>query len=210
MEALRGAPKHGARAQRARALIGEGAYSKAAASLHTEAAEFSAAEQAEWGAALLPCSTRPTAAVSRCVPMERPEGAEVCDEHDIANTGYALQGVKFRAMSAPGPSGARPEHLRELVAVRDRRVASLLLAAVDRFVRTGVAGELCDAARWLLGSRLVFLRKKSGPKARPIRVGEFGRRVMAKRFVHASRERIQHVCLVARQFGVAVACDSEG
>ena len=33
--ALRGMPKHGARARRARSLVGEGAYSKAASSLHT-------------------------------------------------------------------------------------------------------------------------------------------------------------------------------
>ena len=142
--------------------------------------------------------------------MGRPEGAEVDDEQDVANTGYALQGVKFRAMSALGPSGARPEHLRKLVAVRDRRVASLLLAAVGRFVRTGVAGELCDAARWLLRSRLVFLRKKSGPKPRPIRIGDLWRRVIAKRLVDANREAIQRVCLAARQFGVAVPGGSEG
>ena len=115
------------------------------------------------------------------VPMERPEGAEVDDEQDVANLGYVLQGVKFRAVSGLGPSDTRPWYLREVVAVRDRRVAPFLAA---------VAGELCDAARCFLGSHLVFSRKKFGAKNRPIRVGEFGRRVIAKRLVHASRQAV--------------------
>ena len=114
-----------------------------------------------------------------------------------------------RAMSAPGPSGMRPEHLRELVAVRDRRVANALLAAIGRFVEAAATGSLCDAARWMLFSRLVFLRKKSGPAPRPIRIGELWRRVVAKRMVDANREIIQQICLSARQFGVAVPGGAE-
>ena len=60
--ALRAAPTHGARARRARALIGEGTYSKAASSLHTSVADLDGEAQAAWGAVLLPCSTRPAAA----------------------------------------------------------------------------------------------------------------------------------------------------
>eukprot|EP00959_Pyramimonas_sp_CCMP1952_P386542 8101037-Pyramimonas_sp.AAC.1 len=47
-------------------------------------------------------------------------------------------------MSAPGPSGMRPEHLRELTAVRDRRCARFLLAAIGRLVDAAAAGSLCD------------------------------------------------------------------
>ena len=56
--ALRRAPKHGDQARRARSLIGEGAYSKAASSLHTEIADLNEEALALWGAALLPCSAR--------------------------------------------------------------------------------------------------------------------------------------------------------
>ena len=46
-----------------------------------------------------------------------------------------------------GLSGTHPGLMREFVVVGDRRMASLFLAAVGRFVRTGVAGELCDRPR---------------------------------------------------------------
>ena len=86
-----------------------------------------------------------------------PESSIPADE---SATKAALKGVRLRAMSAAGPSGARPEHLRELVAVRDRRVANTILAAISKFVSAAMAGELADAARWILDSRLVFLGKK--------------------------------------------------
>ena len=206
--ALRGAPQHGWRARRARALIGEGAYSKAAASLHTEAAELSAEEQLFWSTALLPSSSRPAAALA---PQPRPAPADQDANTERADRPVsALRGVRFRVMSAPGPSGARPEHLRELVAVRDRRVAAQLLGAIGRLHEAAATGELCAAARWLLDSRLVFLRKKSGNASRPIRVDEMWRRVIAKRLVDANREKAQRFCLAARQFGVAVPSGAEG
>ena len=204
--ALRGMPKHGARARRARSLVGEGAYSKAASSLHTEMADLDEAAQLAWSATLLPCSTRPAAALA---PPDGP-AAPAAPEAEGRAAGYALRGVRFRAMSAPGPSGMRPEHLRELVAVRDRRTASRLLASISKFVDAAIAGELCDAARWILDSRLVYLRKKTGTAPRPIRVGELWRRVVAKRVVDASRKTVQQVCLAARQFGVAIPGGTDG
>ena len=112
--------------------------------------------------------------------------------------------MRFRACSGPGPSGARPEHLRELSACRDRRAASRLLRAIAVFSEEATSGRLCAEARWILESRLVFLRKKRGAAPRPIRVGELWRRVVAKKLIHAHRETIQERCLAARQFGVGV------
>ena len=103
----------------------------------------------------------------------------------------------------------RPEHLRELVAVRDRRTANTLLSAIGRFVDVAAAGELCDAARWITASRLIFLRKKKSATPRPIRVGEVWRRLIAKRLIHAHRTGIQQFCLDARQFGVALPGGSD-
>ena len=108
------------RARRARMLVSEGAFSKAATSLHTQVAELEEEQQLEWAKRLLPTSSRPE--VARAVP------SEVMEEADNPR-GYALAGVHFRAMSAPGPSGARPERLREFVAVRDKWIASRLLRA---------------------------------------------------------------------------------
>ena len=104
-------PKNGARARRARMLVGEGAYSKSVSSLRTELAPLDEAAQHRWGTELLPVSSRPEAA-------QAASSGEAYDEGDLS--GPALVGVRFRAMSAPGPSGSRPEHLRELLAVRDR------------------------------------------------------------------------------------------
>ena len=139
-------PKLASRARRARALVSEGAYSKAAASLHTEMAELDEQDQMEWGKKLLPCSIRPELAhVVVGDPLETEE----------SQSGYALAGVHFRAMSAPGPSGATPEHLREFVAARDRRIASRLTRAIAKLVDVASTGQLCAEGRWILDSRLV-------------------------------------------------------
>ena len=106
-------------------LVIEGAYSKPAASLHTEVAELDEAQQLEWAQKLLPNTSRP--AMARTVLGEAPEQKD-------SPRGYAVAGVHFRAMSAPRPSGARPEYLREfVVVVRDRRIASRLLRAIGKF-----------------------------------------------------------------------------
>ena len=183
--ALRGAATHGARARRARHLISEGAYSKATSSLHTETADLDEEAQIHWGTTLLPCSSRPAEALAPASDI-----STAVAEEDEAAPKYALKGVRFRAMSAAGPSGARPEHLRELVAVRDRRVSNALLSAIGKFASAAAAGELPGAARWILDSRLVFLRKKRGAAPRPIRVGELWRRVVAKRMLDDSRSKI--------------------
>ena len=201
----RGAAAEGKRGQRARTLLREGAYSKATNSLHTDMADLDDAAQLSWGSTLLPRSTRPCAALAS--PEDTPEPPSLPDQH---GSRAALRGVSFRAMSGAGPSGMRPEHLREMTAVRDRRISGSLLAAIDKFVDAAISGELCDAAKWILDSRLVFLRKKKGIVPRPIRVGELWRRVIAKRVIDANRKHIQKVCLDARQFGVAVPGGAEG
>ena len=218
------------KARRARHLVREGAYSKAVASLTSDVASLSPGEQRLWGQQLLPCSTDPQAALAvpqvvaaaaadalpagaadaaagaaapaapaapvPGAPLEAPAPAEQPGGH------APLAGVRFRACSAPGPSGARPEHLRELVACRDRRASARLQRAVGLLCDQAAAGALCEGARWLLESRLVFLRKKRGPAPRPIRIGELWRRVIAKRLLHVHRDAVQAACRAARQFGV--------
>ena len=48
------------------------------------------------------------------------------------------------------------------------------------------------------------MKKKTGPKPRPIRVGELWRRVVAKRIVHDRRADMQKAMLDCNQLGVAI------
>ena len=101
--------RHGAcgagapRGARARALVREGARSRAIAALTTEVATLSPADQRAWAAALLPGSQNPPDALSR--PVAAQPDAEAAEQGDRRS---AMQGVHFAALSAPGPSGSLP------------------------------------------------------------------------------------------------------
>ena len=58
----------------------------------------------------------------------------------------ALGGVRFPALSGAGPTGARPEHLRECLATRKRAVVTRLLKAVAQLTEAGAAGTLPESA----------------------------------------------------------------
>ena len=180
----------------------EGAYSKAVAALTSEVAEFPAPQQVQWATELLPGAEREEGTE---VTSGGPHAAAaVADAAGCSDRGPPLRGVRFPAMSAPGPSGTRPEHLREALSVRSRPVANRLLSALGQFIDAASSGSLPEGLRWITRSRLVFLRKKSGPKPRPIRVGEVLRRIVAKRLVHDHRSSLCRFFLGRRQFGVAV------
>ena len=190
-------PIHGTRARRARQLVSEGAYSKAVTSLTSDLAELTEVDQERWAHKLLPRSTYPDAVIS----SSPNNGAD--DSETSVLEGRALAGVRFRALSAPGPSGFRPEHLRELIAIRDRRCTGALFVSIASFIGVAIAGKLCKEARWILDSRLIYLRKKTGSIPRPIRIGQVWRRVIAKRLIEANRDAIQKFCLKVRQLGVS-------
>ena len=101
---------------------------------------------------------------------------------------HALRGVLFPALSAAGPSGMRPEHLKEALMVRNRATHKRLLRAVAKLGDLGGAGELPDEARWILDSRVVFLKKPGTDTPRPIRIGEVWRRLVAKTLIADTRE----------------------
>ena len=56
----------------------------------------------------------------------------------------------------------------------------------------------------MLGSRLVFLAKKHGPKPRPVRVGEVWRRLAAKHSLHQHEAHVRKRMLEAHQYGVSI------
>ena len=119
--------------------------------------------------------------------------------------GYA-EGVRFAALSAPGPSGLRPEHLREMALSRRARSRFAFERAMGRFVAAGVKGQLPAAAWWITDSAVTFVRKPGADEnaaPRPLRVGEVLRRWIAKRIVAAEREGMRKLFARRRQFGVA-------
>ena len=63
-----------------------------------------------------------------------------------------LAGVRFGPESAPGPSGRRPEHLRDMLACSRRRAVNRLLHALGDMQEMALTGRLPDCWRWILNS----------------------------------------------------------
>lgn len=122
-------------------------------------------------------------------------------------------GVRFGALSAPGPSGLRAEHIRALELARKAAAAKVFQKGMAGFVAAAISGTLPrDACGWLLDSAVVFIEKPgAGPDGapRPLRVGEVLRRWVAKRVFHAEKDRAARLLARARQFGVAIPGGAE-
>ena len=110
--------------------------------------------------------------------------------------------MRFVALSAPGPSGGRPEHIQEALQAKSRTVTGKLLQSLGRFESKALAGALPSSMRWIARSRLVYLKKKDGDKPRPIRIGEVIKRIASKRAVRADRQTIETKMREMRQWGV--------
>ena len=184
----------GKKGKRAKYLVREGARARAVACLVSDLAELTPEEERKYAEELLPRSEKPELALSG-----GPDGS-VEVENDDANCN--LKGVRFKALSALGPSGARPEHLRELLSCGNKRIARNLLIEVGKFINVAAQGRLPDSARFILDSRVVYIRKKRGVIPRPVRVGELWRRVIAKKLLHIHHADIKAVCEEAKQYGV--------
>ena len=115
-----------------------------------------------------------------------------------------MNGIRFSALSAPGPSGARPEHFKEALSNPKRQVQSALSKSIDDVVNTAIRGDLPDVARWILDSRLVYLKKKASTTPRPVRIGEVFRRIIGKRLKNDLSSEVSKTFLEHRQFGVGV------
>ena len=204
------------RGTRARRIARDGAYGKGVSTLHTEVANLSEADQARWSSELLPRSAEPPRACVSSITTAQGtthDAGQLEGQSRQASTPqpfrHALAGIRFPALSAPGPSGMRPEHLKEMLSIRQRGVANRLYRAIDALRQSGERGTLPNCAKWILASRLVFIKKKKGPAPRPIRVGEVWRRLIAKGLVHEQRSQIQAFTLKCRQMGVAMPGGAE-
>ena len=199
------------RIRRSKKLAADGAYRKGIGSLTTEVAELSNEQQRSYSSQLLPCSSRPLSACSTYLPSEGGSAHDAAEASTQSPSSFrhALSGIRFPALSAAGPSGARPEHLKEMLGIRQRSTANKLYKAIDELRTAAKKGTLPDSAKWILRSRLVFIKKKNSTVPRPIRVGELWRRVVAKGMVHEYRDKIQKTMLGWRQLGVALPGGAE-
>jgi hypothetical protein len=191
-----GAPK------RARRLAKEGARSKAVSGLHGGVKQLSPEQQRHWAGKLLPRAVHPAPAVVG--PAQ--EGIRPQAESQVSPNGQGsespLKGIRFAPMTAPGPSGRRSEHVRELLSVRKRSVANRLLRLLGDAIRADLEGTFPSAARWILGSGVTFLEKPGKDAPRPIRAGEWLRKVIGKSLLLKHKDAIIKLMFELHQYGV--------
>jgi hypothetical protein len=65
----------------------------------------------------------------------------------------------FPALSQPGPSGERPEHLDKCLACQHVGFRRRLMRALDVLTVRAARGRLPTCSRWLLNTSVIFLRK---------------------------------------------------
>ena len=193
-------PRPGARARK---LAQSGAYRKAVQSFGAAAANLTAEDEQRWARELLPDTTRQSSNGPIPAPVMPVEPA---DSQEVPKP---LAGVHFSRLSGPGPTGMRPEHLRDMLSCKRRRAVNRLLRAIQATENAAEAGTLPDSWRWMLDSRLVFLAKKHGSKPRPVRVGEVWRRLIAKHMLHSHAARVRKRMLEAHQYGVSIPGGTE-
>ena len=70
-------------------------------------------------------------------------------------------------------------------------------------------GTLCQEARWILRTRLIYLTKPGSHKPRPIRVGEFLRSTVCKRMLAQDGRKLVPIFLRMHQWGVQMPGGAE-
>ena len=127
----------------------------------------------------MPCSSLPDTALF--VPGLVSVGDSQMLAEDVDEYGSGpLKGARYGALTAPGPSGMRAEHLKKMLSCPRRSAANSLTRSLARLHGAIDRRELPEAMRWLTRSRLFWQKKKSG-KPRPIKMGELLRSTYAKR-----------------------------
>ena len=176
---------HRARGRKARQLAREQAFRKGVTALTGAMAALTPQEERAWAGKLLPSSAEAEGgAVRRRQPAgtasPRADGSDPASQGGATTDGgpglaeqqpeeaphaptslrqRALRGCVFPRSSGTGPSGHRPEHLRDALLARKRATTNRLLRAVAKLIETGKAGMLPESAQWLLDSRVAFLSK---------------------------------------------------
>ena len=116
---------------------------------------------------------------------------------------FLTQSNLFPMAPAPGPSGLRPNHLREAVCCPSPDRAAQVLTSLTCFVNTLASGRTPSSIlSHLCGATLLACQKKNGG-LRPIAVGEVLRRLISKCLATASRHTA-NCTLSPLQLGVRV------
>ena len=107
-------------------------------------------------------------------------------------------------MAGTGPSNCRHEHIKELLSVRKHALRRRLFKLLERAIERALEGTLPDAARWILDTSVVFLEKEGRDTARPIRPGEWLRKVIDKVLLRRHQTKVRKLMMQSGQFGVAI------
>ena len=195
---------------RIKTLVRAGAYSKAATALTLEVADLSQEDSLRWAEQLLPRSTGAGAiAVPPRTGDEEDDDAETSAQR-LDKAVESLRKLRFGPRTAPGPTGLRPEHLRELAGAQRHGAGRRFIRAMARMAIAATEGRLAAEARWILDSKLVWLKKKGKAAPRPIRIGETYRRAIGKWNVDRAKQGIVRALVADGQLGVGVPCAVEG
>ena len=107
--------------RRAKRMAAEGAYRKAASGLVSDMMFFTPQEDLGWAAKMLPRSENSTT----CFSTEGRNRADIVQLEEaiqLDSDDGPLKGVRYGTMTAPGPSGTRPEHIKDLLAANLLRI----------------------------------------------------------------------------------------
>ena len=121
--------------------------------------QFTAEEDLRWATELFPRSSQPDAAVATTPDNDAPAAPRDTLGLDSMEQSF-LNGARYAALTAPGPSGTWAEHIRDMLSVPRRRDANRILRALTQLHTAIDEGRLCDEARWLTRTRLCWQRKK--------------------------------------------------
>eukprot|EP00973_Karenia_brevis_P087179 12087091-Karenia_brevis.AAC.1 len=75
--------------------------------------------------------------------------------------------VSFPSLSAPGPSGERPEHLRDCTACNHASSRKRLTRILDALTVQWAVGRTAESAGWLLNTSLSWLQKGKAQELDP-------------------------------------------
>ena len=181
-----------ANARRARRAVEDGQYRKAIQSLSSGGLANVTSEVLEEMLAKLPKAPPPT------IPPDPTPHPPTISEQEV------LKALKsFPSASAPGPSGLRPNHLKEAIFCPSPDGAAQITRALLEVVRLLCAGRApVEVVPHLCGATLLPCQKKGGG-LRPIAVGEVLRRLTSKCLSHAVQSEA-YSTLTPLQVGVGV------
>ena len=156
--------------KRAKYKARQGAYRKSIMNFNGKMAEPTAQQKAEWAGMFIPRSTNDapgsTAAEhARATANAHHHGDPAQARRELTEASGDDEGppkmphIKFAALTAPGPSGERPEHWTDCMSTKHAASKRRLTRALDALSVQMALGTIAPAASWILDTALIWLRK---------------------------------------------------